>query len=93
METAFEFLGKVESYIHVEVRKLYDDAELPSFEYGTPAPDRLTITYRSRRPLADLALGLIEGCADHYGESMSIDRKDLASGAETRVQFSLTRLN
>lgn len=29
---AFQFLKNIENYIHVEVRKLYPDAELPTFE-------------------------------------------------------------
>jgi len=29
---AFDFLESIENYIHVEVRKLYPDAEIPSFE-------------------------------------------------------------
>src|SRR6266540_2882152 len=32
IDSAFDFLEKIHSYIHVEVRKLYPDAELPSFE-------------------------------------------------------------
>ena len=30
--SSFDLLANVESYIHVEVRKLYPDAELPGFE-------------------------------------------------------------
>ena len=29
--------------------------------------------YRSSRPLADLAEGLIAGCVDHYGERVRIE--------------------
>jgi len=54
--------------IHVEVRKLYPDAELPTFTCDTSTPGRLTMLYRSSRPFADLAEGLIAGCIAHFCE-------------------------
>src|SRR5260221_7177359 len=51
--TAFEFLVAIESNIHVEVRKLYPDAQLPSFEYETDQPGQLVMIYRSARPFGD----------------------------------------
>ncbi|QJD85402.1 heme NO-binding domain-containing protein [Cohnella herbarum] len=82
--TAFSFLQKVDNYIHVEVRKLYPDAELPAFEYETSEPGTLVMIYRSSRPFADLAEGLILGCVQHYGEHIEIKREDLAEGTATR---------
>lgn len=88
---AFAFLSGVEDYIHVEVRKLYPDAELPSFSYQRPAADTLVMTYRSKRPFADLAEGLIQGCFAHFGEDVGIARATLAAEPETCVEFSLVR--
>jgi len=59
VETSFDFLQRVEDHIHVEVLKLYPDAELPHFECEASQPGRMTMIYRSQRPLADLAEGLI----------------------------------
>lgn len=61
-----EFLKTVDSIIHVEVRKLYENAKVPSFLYRDPAPDRLVIEYRSDRRLCHFMEGLIEGVADHF---------------------------
>src|SRR4051794_23771355 len=47
ISSSFEFLERIEDYIHVEVRKLYPEAELPSFECDTSQPGRLRLTYRS----------------------------------------------
>lgn len=88
---AFAFLSGVEDYIHVEVRKLYPDAELPSFNYQRPNPETLVMTYRSKRPFADLAEGLIQGCFAHFGEDVDIARATLSTAPETVVEFSLTR--
>ncbi|CAG7633061.1 hypothetical protein PAESOLCIP111_03442 [Paenibacillus solanacearum] len=86
--TVFDFLQKVDGYIHVEVRKLYPDAELPAFEYETPEPGTLIMTYRSARSFADLAEGLIGGCIEHYGEKIDLLREDLPGGSSAR--FILT---
>lgn len=85
----FEFLGEVEDYIHVEVRKLYPDAEMPTLDCETPEPGRMVMIYRSSRGLADVAQGLIEGCFQHFGRQVTIDREDLSGGGNTEVRFCL----
>lgn len=87
----FEFLTTIENTIHVEVRKLYEDAELPTFECRHNGDDQMEMTYRSARALSDLALGLIEGCAAHYAEKIEISREDLSDGKGTCVKFHLRR--
>ena len=88
---AFTFLSQVENYIHVEVKKLYPDAELPSVLASSDAPGRMTIIYRSDRAMADLAHGLIEGCIDHFGEAVEIGIADLSNDAGRHVRFELAR--
>ncbi|WP_232243034.1 heme NO-binding domain-containing protein [Paenibacillus sp. GSMTC-2017] len=88
--TVFEFLQKVDSYIHVEVRKLYPGAELPTFQYDTSISGMLIMTYSSSRPFADLAEGLINGCIAHYGESIEMKRINLIDG--TSARFELTKV-
>lgn len=82
--TAFQFLQNVDGYIHVEVRKLYPGAELPSFSCDTSLPGTLVMTYRSARPFADLAEGLIMGCIAHFGENISIERENVTDGTSAR---------
>jgi hypothetical protein len=90
---AFDFLERVESIIHIEVRKLYPDAELPVFECTRPAPGQLVMLYRSQRPFADLAGGLIQGCIEHFGEPIVVRREELPPGpnGEHRALFELTK--
>jgi hypothetical protein len=88
--TLFQLLSKVEDYIHVEVRKLYPDAELPSFEIEQPGPQTLVMTYSSTRPFADLAEGLIQGCIAHYGNEVDMVREDLEGTPGTHARFALT---
>ncbi len=85
-----DFLESVEKYIHVEVRKLYPDAELPTFECEFEN-EKFLMTYHSKRDLADFAEGLIESTIEHYGESYSISREKIEIQDETCVRFILKK--
>jgi hypothetical protein len=90
--SCFDFLKGVDSYIHVEVRKLYPDAALPSFHYKDVGSSTLEMEYRSPRGLADLAEGLMLGAAEHFHEAIALKREDLSDGRGTHVRFTLNRL-
>ncbi|MBX2853201.1 MAG: heme NO-binding domain-containing protein [Phycisphaeraceae bacterium] len=87
--SAEQMLRSVHDIIHVEVQKLYPEAELPSFGYDTHADGRLIMHYQSSRGFADLAEGLITGCAKHFNESAEIEREDLSGGKCTDVRFTI----
>ena len=91
VEDSFDFLSRIEEHVHAEVRKLYPDAELPTFETRRLGRGGLELIYKSKRPFADLALGLMQGCAEHYGEKVDIERTDLSSNGRTEVRFTLQR--
>jgi hypothetical protein len=91
MNTSFDLLKQIEDVIHVNVRKLYPDAELPRFDFNQPSPDRLELHYRSQRGLADVAEGLMLGCFNHYGETIDVEREDVSDGASTSVIFRLKK--
>ncbi len=91
VDSMFSFLENVEDYVHVEVRKLYPDAELPTFECERPDSEKLIMVYQSRRALHDFAEGLIVGCADHFAEKVDIQKEDLSNGEGTKVRFILTK--
>jgi hypothetical protein len=92
-KNSFDFLSGIEGYIHIEVRKLYPDAQLPTFNYEVDAsqPDQMTMIYRSQRPFADLAEGLIHGCIQHFHENITVSRVNLADDG-TSAKFILTRV-
>ncbi|MFT5312608.1 MAG: hypothetical protein ACI8Z9_001087 [Paraglaciecola sp.] len=62
----FEFLRNIDSYIHVEVRKLYPEAELPRFYHEQQDDTTLVMYYLSSRHFEDLAIGLIKGCLQFF---------------------------
>ncbi|MGJ8673379.1 heme NO-binding domain-containing protein [Rubritalea sp.] len=78
-----EFLELVETYIHVEVRKLYPDAELPSFECSRPnSPKELHMTYHSVRHMEDVCEGLIRGSLEYFNRTANIERKSIDDDSE-----------
>ncbi|MGI9520747.1 MAG: heme NO-binding domain-containing protein, partial [Hyphomicrobiaceae bacterium] len=70
---SMELLEAVEEEIHVEVRKLYPDAELPRFDTRRISDDHLRIVYTSPRPLEAFCYGLIEASVDRFGERAVIE--------------------
>lgn len=87
---ALTFIERVDGFIHVEVRKLYPDATLPRMETERTGEDGLIVTYRSDRHLGDVAEGLIQGAIDHFGNSGTIERLDIAGqGDEQCVRFTV----
>lgn len=89
VNSSLEFLPLVDSYVHIEVRKLYPDAELPSFSCTTPESGSMIMIYRSKRNLPDLAEGLILACIDHFGESLQVTRQT-GEGSTPETHFFIT---
>ena len=66
------FLLTVDRIIHVEVKKLDPEAQLPELTYQEPSENQLIIYYRSERRLCYLAEGLIEGAARYFKTRLKI---------------------
>ena len=84
MESSFEVLDQLEPFIHVEVKKLYPDAELPEFETTYITDDAMGMIYRSPRCLGDLCQGLMEACFAAFKENIELSRADEAEGRIVR---------
>lgn len=89
--SAFDMLEAIEDDIHVEVRKLYPDAELPSFSTIRDGSAELTLEYRSTRPLAHFCHGLIENCFAQYGERADIEMNDQSRDDFGRADFHISK--
>lgn len=72
---AFSLLESIEGEIHVEVRKLYPEAELPTFVTERNASNQMMMEYESPRPLAAFCHGMIEAALEHFKEEGSITSK------------------
>lgn len=90
-ETTFDFLESIENYIHIEVRKLYPDAELPTFVTNRLNNLQLVMDYSSDRAMGDLAEGLIQGTIEKYKEPITLVRENIEGTEGKQVRFILTK--
>ncbi|MCL9783082.1 heme NO-binding domain-containing protein [Vibrio sp. S4M6] len=70
------FLLAIDSVIHKEVKRLYPQAYLPTFDYDETPDGNLTIIYNSDRKLCELAEGLIVGAAEHFSQPIQLTHPD-----------------
>lgn len=89
--TCFEFLDSIENKVHVEVKKLYPEAELPTFDSQIESEQKMTLIYTSKRPFSALAYGLIKGASTYFNEQIEINMEDQSTPELTRVVFSLMK--
>ena len=81
------FLLTLNEIIHPEVRKLYPGADVPVFDFDVSSPETLVIGYSSRRKLCALAWGFIEGAADHYGETVTLEHLECMHRGDPKCVF------
>ncbi|OSM02411.1 heme NO-binding domain-containing protein [Magnetofaba australis] len=84
---AFEFLEGIESTIHTHVRKLYPSAELPVITFTRDGDKIMRLSYKSSRPFAPLALGLVKGAMAHFNEPAEVEM----SGSANDAVITITR--
>jgi hypothetical protein len=92
MDSSIEFLHGIETVIHSEVRKLYPDANLPSFDCWIDEDGTLFMDYQSHRPMADLAEGLITECMDYFGDGMQMTRESGPTNDTFSARFILKKV-
>jgi Haem-NO-binding len=85
-----QLLRHVENVIHLDVRSIYPDAELPQFRFPESPAGEIHVEYLSSRPFAELAHGMIESSIQYFGEDWQIKRIDLDGPPGTHALFELT---
>nr|WP_086940412.1 heme NO-binding domain-containing protein [Thaumasiovibrio occultus] len=88
-DSTFSFLQTVEAYIHKEVIKLYPDATPPRFEFHLITESTMVMDYFSSRCMGSVCLGLIRGCAKHFGEQVTVNMNPVA-GKQDHIRFEIT---
>lgn len=87
----FDFMQNLHGYIHVEVHKLYPEAELPYIDCQFLAPNQLQVDYQSERPFADFAEGLMTGAIEYFAEPITLKRKEGPDLNSHKASFVLTK--
>ena len=83
-------LYSIEDHIHVHVKKLYPDAELPTFKILEKTDTSISMIYSSSRGLYRLAHGLMEKCFEHFDATAKIDFELLKEDG-SEVKFDIVQ--
>lgn len=86
--TPIGLLHCIEDHIHIHVKKLYPDAELPQFKILSKTENSLEMIYSSSRGLYALAHGLIVKTFEHFKKTVKVDYKLLNENG-TEVRFAI----
>lgn len=81
-------LYAIEDHIHVHVKKLYPEAELPSFKILEKSENSISMIYSSSRGLYKLAQGLIEKTFEHFNGKCTVSFELLKEDG-TEVKFDI----
>lgn len=81
-----EMLSSIENHIHVEVIKIYPDAELPTFDVLEKTDDSLVMIYKSSRAMHCFGLGLMQSTFAHFNTTATILTEKLKEDG-TEVKF------
>ncbi|WP_163930463.1 heme NO-binding domain-containing protein [Paraferrimonas sp. SM1919] len=87
--STFQFIRHVQDVIHIEVKKLYPDANPPIFEFISETKTNMVMDYKSARCMSHVCLGLLEGCAEHFNEQLNVDMQPQTEDGSS-VRFNIT---
>ena len=85
-----DMLASIENHIHVEVRKIYPEAELPTFEIVEKSEDSLDMIYKSSRAMHHFGLGLMNKTFEHFNSTATIDLEKIKEDG-TEVRFIINK--
>lgn len=85
-----EMLSSIENHIHIEVRKIYPDAELPTFIVEEKTENSLVMVYKSSRSMHHFGLGLMNKTFEHFNSTASIVLEKIKEDG-TEVRFLINK--
>ncbi|MDT0558973.1 heme NO-binding domain-containing protein [Ichthyenterobacterium sp. W332] len=83
-------LASIENHIHVEVQKIYPDAQLPTFELEERTDTKMVMVYKSDKALYMLGKGLMLETFKLFNVSASVEFEKL-NEAGTEVRFFINK--
>ena len=88
-ESTRTFVLTLNDIIHPQVRNLYPGADVPNFAFEDTPGEPLRMGYYSKRKLCSFAEGLLEGAANHFGESLTIQQPECMKRGDERCLLVL----
>ncbi len=87
----FDFISSVESVIHKEVRKLFDNPSLPTMDCVLESENILRMEYQSPRKLCHLAEGLVLGASEYYQTQVSVTQVACMHRGDHSCHFKIVK--
>ncbi len=85
-----DMLSSIENHIHVEVRKIYPDAELPTFKIIEKTKTSLVVIYTSSRAMHHFGLGLMNSTFKYFNSTATIELNKIKEDG-TEVKFIINK--
>ncbi|GAA3629402.1 heme NO-binding domain-containing protein [Flavivirga jejuensis] len=85
-----EMISSIENHIHIEVRKIYPDAELPTFEVLEKTGHSIIMIYKSSRAMHHFGLGLMNKTFEHFNTAATIELEKIKEDG-TEVKFIINK--
>ena len=85
-----DLLASIENHIHVEVQKIYPDAQLPTFELEDRNDNKMVMVYKSDKALYMLGKGLMQETFKLFKTPVEINLEKL-NEAGTEVRFFINK--
>jgi len=85
-----EMLSSIENHIHIEVQKIYPDAELPTFIVEEKTKNSIIMVYKSSRAMHHFGLGLMNKTFEHFNSTASIVLEKIKEDG-TEVRFIVNK--
>lgn len=87
-----QMLSSIENHIHIEVKKIYPDAELPTFIVEEKNANYLKMLYKSSRAMHFFGLGLMNKTFEHFNSTSKITFNKVKEDG-TEVRFLIEKKN
>ena len=85
-----DLLASIENHIHVEVKKIYPEAQLPTFEIQRRTKKKMVMLYKSDKALYMLGKGLMLETFKLFDVPVHIDFEKINEQG-TEVRFIINR--
>lgn len=89
-KTPEELLEKLDGIVHVEVKKLLENAQTPKFNFHKLNENEIDLEYISKKKLCLLVEGLIEGLAEQYKCDVKYDHYSCTQKGHPSCKFRIS---
>ena len=90
-KTPMDLVASIESHIHVEVKKIYPDAQLPTFDLEERTDNKMVMIYKSNRALYMLGKGLMLETFKLFNVPVNVNIEKLNTDG-TEVRFIIEKI-